>query len=36
MNPADVFTALLTASLALVLVALFILLHVERDDDDWF
>jgi hypothetical protein len=36
MNPAEVFTALLTASLALVLVALFILLHVERDDDDWF
>jgi hypothetical protein len=36
MSPTDVFTALLTASLALVLVALFILLHVERDDDDWF
>jgi hypothetical protein len=36
MNPAEVFAALLTASLALVLVALFIILHVERDDDDWF
>jgi hypothetical protein len=36
MSPAQVFTALLTASLALVLVALFIILHVERGDDDWF
>jgi hypothetical protein len=36
MNPSEVFIALTTASLALVLVALFIILHVERDEDDWF